>query len=177
MSDACLSSGRLAQFRCDALSQLEVVQQLQKDKQYAPLHRLLQIVARETYTEFLAFSGDASTRTFMEKHDLSVDACARKMRLLTLVSLGHANKELTYQAVAASLKVEVADVEDWVMQAIGSGLLTAKMDQVREVVAVSMCAERDFGQKQWERLHGSLVDWRDSISNLLEVLKSSRAAA
>ena len=56
------------------------------------------------------------------------------------------------------------------MQAIGSGLITAKMDQAREVVAISMCAERDFGTEQWRRLHAGLVGWRDSIRSLLTLV-------
>lgn len=164
-------------FRCDELSQLAVVQQLNSDTVFAPLHRLLHIMARETYAEFLAFSEDAAARSFMEKHDLPLEACATKMRLLTLVSLGHAKKELSYAAVASALHVEPSEVETWVMQAIGNGLITAKMDQVHEVIAVSMCAERDFGQKQWERLHTNLVDWRDSIRSLLTVLQNSRPGA
>jgi len=104
----------------------------------------------------------------MKAHDLPVEACGDKMRLLTLVSLAHASKELSYTSVAEALRVDLAEVEDWVMNAIGNGLITAKMDQVHEVIAVSMCAERDFGHKQWERLHTSLVEWRDSIKQLLE---------
>ena len=110
----------------------------------------------------------------MKKHDLPVAACADKMRLLTLVSLGHTAKELSYASIATALQVDASEVEGWVLQAIGSGLLTAKMDQVREVVAVSNCAERDFGKAQWERLHTSLVDWRDSMRSLLEVLQTAR---
>ena len=98
-------------------------------------------------------------------------------RTLTLVSLGHANKELAYSAIAEALRVPVDEVEVWVMNAIGNGLITAKMDQVREVVAVSMCAERDFGMKQWERLHTSLVDWRDSIRSLLDVMQKAKPVA
>ena len=56
------------------------------------------------------------------------------------------------------------------------GVLDA-VDQVREVVAVSMCAERDFGMKQWERLHTSLVDWRDSIRSLLDVMQKAKPVA
>jgi len=161
-------------FRCDELSQLAVVQQLNSDAVFAPLHRLLHIMARETYAEFLTFSEDAAARAFMEKHDLPIEACATKMRLLTLVSLGHAKKELSYAAVATALHIAPEEVETWVMQAIGNGLITAKMDQAHEIIAVSMCAERDFGQKQWERLHTNLVDWRDSIRSLLTVLQNSR---
>lgn len=83
-------------------------------------------------------------------------------------------RQLTYTSVADALRVDVSEVEFWVMQAIGSGLINAKMDQAREVVAVSMCAERDFGQKQWNRLHSSLVDWRDCIRSLLDVVQTAR---
>lgn len=164
-------------FRCDELSQLGVVQQLEGDANFKPLYRLLQIMARETYAEFLTFAAESASKSFMKEHDLPHDALSNKMRLLTLVSLGHASKELSYQEIATALQVSVKDVEVWVMQAIGSGLITAKMDQVREVVAVSMCAERDFGKQQWERLHASLVDWRDSVTTLLEVLKTARPSA
>ena len=132
---------------------------------------------RLRYAEFLAFTSDKAALAFMEARSLPLEACATKMRLLTLVSLGHAKKELTYAAIADALKVGTGDVESWVMQAIGAGLVTAKMDQVREIVAVSMCAERDFGQRQWERLHGNLTEWRDSIRGLLTVLQNARPAA
>jgi len=164
-------------FRCDELSQLSVVQQLEADAKLAPLHRLLHIMARETYAEYLAFTAEATAAAFMKDHQLPFEACATKMRLLTLVSLGHANKELTYASIATALQVAPEEVETWVMQAIGSGLLTAKMDQVRQVVVVSMCAERDFGQHQWQRLHGNLVEWRDSIRSLLQVLQTARPAS
>ena len=182
------------------------MQQLEGDAQFAPLHRLLHIMARDTYSEFLTFAGEASSKSFMESHKLPVAACGDKMRLLTLVSLAHANKEVStsvrnarvslsvrlacatvlthvvcvtqlgYKAVADALRIDLSEVETWVMQAIGNGLITAKMDQVNEVIAVSMCAERDFGQKQWGRLHTSLVDWRDSIRSLLDVLQTARPA-
>jgi hypothetical protein len=102
----------------------------------------------------------------MSEHALPEAALAVKMRLLTLVSLGHGSKELTYQEVASALQVGVAEVETWVMQAIGSGLMTAKMDQVREI-----------GKRQWEQLHSSLVEWRDSVTTLLDVLKTARVGA
>jgi translation initiation factor 3 subunit M len=97
--------------------------------------------------------------------------------LTEVLSCRAVRAQLSYEAVAKALHVEHSDVENWVMLAIGNGLITAKMDQVREVVAVSMCAERDFGLKQWERLHTSLTDWRDSIHSLLDVLSKSRPTA
>ena len=164
-------------FRCGELSQLQVVQQLANEPELRNLHKMLQIMAHETYAEYLAFSEEQLVRTFMSKHGIAEEDCARKMRLLTLVSLGHDTKELSYAVIADALKIERTEVETWVMLALASGLITAKMDQVREVVAVSMCAERDFGKSQWEQLHGSLVDWRDSIRNLLTIMQDARPAA
>lgn len=163
-------------FRSDELSQCAVVQQLSSDATYAPLHALLGIMARDTYSEFLAFTETKANVSFMSKHELPLDSCGDKMRLLTLVSLGHANKELPYGAIAAALRVEASAVETWVMRGIGAGLITAKMDQVREVVSVSSVAERDFGPKQWERLHASLLEWSESIHGLLDVLAKARPA-
>ena len=85
--------------------------------------------------------------------------------------------QLRYDKVAAELQIDASEVEKWVMLAIGNGLITAKMDQVQQTIAVSMCAERDFGTQQWERLHTSLVGWRESIRSLLDVVQQSRPTA
>jgi translation initiation factor 3 subunit M len=164
-------------FRCDELAQSAVVQQLEGDRTHAPLYRLLQIMARDTYYDFLAFAEQGENQAFMAEHELPVEACGDKMRLLTLVSLSQASMELSFETVADALHVKPFDVEKWVMRAIGAGLVTAKIDQARETVAVSMCAERDFGLQQWERLHTSLVDWRDAIHSLLDAMHKARPAA
>ena len=67
-------------------------------------------MARENYSDFLTFASDGKAKAFMEKHKLSVSACGDKMRLLTLVSLGHANMELTYADVAEALRVPPGEV-------------------------------------------------------------------
>ena len=64
----------------------------------------------------------------------------------------------------------VVETETWAFERSGGG-------DAGETVAISMCAERDFGKQQWERLHASLVDWRDSVTTLLEVQKTARPSA
>ena len=56
------------------------------------------------------------------------------------------------------------------MEAICCGLIVAKMDQVREMVVVSGCSEREFQEQHWERLKGSLGQWGASVKNLLSVV-------
>ena len=112
-----------------------------------------------------------------EKQNMQVDMAFHKDKLTqSKIEAANYHHELedTKSKLAKALQVELPEVETWVLRAIGSGLITAKMDQVQQVVAISNCAERDFGQKQWERLHGSLTEWRDSIRSLLQVLQNSR---
>lgn len=42
------------------------------------------------------------------------------------------------------------EVEDWVLQAIQTGLMEAKMDQMQRVVVISRCTNRVFGPAQWK---------------------------
>ena len=88
--------------------------------------------------------GEKAATAFMEKHGLDHEACSTKMRLLSLVSLAQAEKELGYAKIASALQVDVGEVELWCMRAIEAGLMVAKMDQVREVVVVTFCLRVSF---------------------------------
>jgi len=162
---------------CDKLVQLPIVAALASHKQYAPLSRMLNIFAREMYSSYLDFYAETSTQAFMKEQDLEHAACERKMRLLSLTSLCVVNKELTYAAVAEALKVDVDQVEHWVVEAISAGLITAKMDQVRSAIVVSSCLEREFGKEQFGRLRTSLEQWGTSVQGLLKVVLESKASA
>ena len=81
------------------------------------------------------------------------------------------------RAPTAPLVARCAEVESWVMQAISAGLLMAKMNQLTSEVLVSFCTEREFCEKQWGSLQESLVDWRDSIRGLLQVVQTARPQA
>lgn len=165
------------QFNCDKLAQLPIVQQLSSHEQHAILHELLQVVAHEMFEGYITFSERPEAASFMEKHSLSHDACVRKMRLLSLVSLGQSSKELTYATIAAALRVSIDQVELWVMEAITSGLIAAKIDQVRELVIVTWCLEREFGMRQWDSVKASLGEWGKSVESLLQVVLESRPSA
>lgn len=171
-SFSSLSASRV-QFQCDDLSRLSVVKQLASDKTFAPLHRLLEVVARGTYADFSALVLPGASRDFIMGQGLPLETLSTKMRLLTLVSMGKSSKQVAYTAIAEALQVGLGEVEEWVMRAISSGLMTAKMDQVHEVVTVSVCADRDFGDNQWALLHKSLTSWRGSIAALLQAAQSA----
>jgi len=164
-------------FQCDELAQLSVIKKLEQDAEHKQLHELLHIFAHKTYADYLVFQESKAGAALMAKHGVEHEVCSKKIRLLTLVSLGQENKELPYDTISAALKIAADEVETWVMEAIGCGLMTAKMDQVGLKVHVGVCIERDFGAQQWKRLSTSLADWRDSIRGLLSVIQGSRPAA
>ena len=57
------------------------------------------------------------------------------------------------QVVADTLQVKGdEEVEEWVLRAIQTGLMEAKMDQMQRVVVIRRCTNRVFGPSQWKVL-------------------------
>lgn len=55
------------------------------------------------------------------------------------------------QVVADTLQVRGdEEVEEWVLRAIQTGLMEAKMDQIQRVVVIQRCTNRVFGPSQWK---------------------------
>mmetsp|Transcript_52289 Transcript_52289/g.78014 ORF Transcript_52289/g.78014 Transcript_52289/m.78014 type:complete len:99 (-) Transcript_52289:113-409(-) len=86
------------------------------------------------------------------------------------------NEEIPYGAIASTLHVKDEEVESWVIAAVSSGLLSAKMDQLQQVVMVERCAVRKFGMEQWKMLQTRLNDWKRNVKGVLDGLKQSQQA-
>ena len=112
----------------------------------------------------------------LEEFGLSKDECIRHMRLLSLCSLAAEHEEIPYGAIASTLNVNAEDVEKWVIAAVSSGLISAKMDQLQRVVMVERCVVRSFGMEQWQALQVKLNTWKKSVKGVLEGLKQSQIA-
>ena len=67
---------------------------------------------------------------------LDHETSLHKMRLLTLVTLAMGKTEIEYATVASGLNIEVDDVEDWIIEAIGEDLLEGKLDQINDRVLI-----------------------------------------
>merc|ERR1712008_43652 len=92
---------------------------------------------------------------------------------LSHCSLATEHEEIPYDAIATTLQIDEADVEQWVIAAVSSGLLSAKMDQLQRVVMVEGCVVRRFGMEQWEVLQRRLDVWKRNVRGVLEGLKAS----
>jgi translation initiation factor 3 subunit M len=68
-------------------------------------------------------------------------------------------------------------VESWVIAAVGSGLLEAKMDQLVQKVMVERCVVRQFDMNQWKILQNRLQAWKKNVGGVLDSLKQSQTIA
>ncbi|KAM0955350.1 hypothetical protein ACFX13_024124 [Malus domestica] len=62
----------------------------------------------------------------------------------------------------------------WAVKAITAKLMDCKMDQMNQVVIVSRCTERVFGEEQWLTLRTKLATWRGNIANVISTIQANR---
>lgn len=155
--------------RC--IMSLPPVMALANDKETKPLFDLLTIFQQGKLEDFQAFQKENPDT--LTKHSISPIDATRHMRLLSLCSLATDYEEIPYDAIASTLQVESSDVETWVIDAVSSGLLDAKMNQLENVVLVERCAVRSFGIEQWKILQNRIDVWKKNVKDVLEGLKSS----
>ncbi|RLN65270.1 hypothetical protein BBJ28_00003458 [Nothophytophthora sp. Chile5] len=138
------------------------------------LYELLDIVSTKTLAEFTAFQKSAGS--VFADNALDETELADTMRLFTLCSLPTGFKEIPYADVAAALAVAEEDVEKWVVRAITSGLVSAKIDQLRRTVVISRSLERGFGPEQWQEIDAKLQLYKKNVGGLLDIIRNARRA-
>ncbi|KAJ6560455.1 hypothetical protein B0H19DRAFT_1147790 [Mycena capillaripes] len=112
----------------------------------------------------------------LEKYKLESLQLERKIRLLTLASLGFKNigQDLPYSKVAEALQVEPSEVEKWVIDVIRAGLLSGKLSQTSQSLHITRSTTRTFEREQWEALEKRLVAWKAGLAGVLEVVAAAR---
>ena len=117
----------------------------------------------------------------------------RKIRLLTLTSLGFQNigKDVPYATLASALQVDQPEVERWVIDGmlslfvrmsilpmsrlvIRAGLVSGKLSQSSRVFHITRSTSRVFDRDQWVVLEQRLVAWQTGLAAVLAVVTSAR---
>lgn len=128
----------------------------------------------EDYNTFVKENGGEAG--VLEPYGLSSDDCVRYMRILSLCSLAAEHEEIPYSAIAKTLQLPSEDeVESWVISAVSSGLLVAKMDQLEQKVMVESAVVRKFDIEQWKALQSRLNLWKKNVGKILEGFKQTQA--
>ncbi|KAL0540647.1 hypothetical protein IC582_020657 [Cucumis melo] len=159
-------------FKCDLLD-MPAVGQLEKDAKYSLVYQLLKIFLTQRLDAYMEFQ--AANSSLLKSYGLVHEDCIAKMRLLSLVDLGsNESARIPYALIKDTLQTNDDEVELWVVKAITSKLIDCKMDQMNEVVIVSRCTDRVFGQHQWETLRTKLTTWRGNIANVIGTIRANK---
>ncbi|TFY82705.1 hypothetical protein EWM64_g1301 [Hericium alpestre] len=165
---ASLSSSTIFDF--DSLFKIDAIV-AQKDHE---LFQLLQIFVNNGVEELKAWQ--ASHPGAAENYALDYTQLERKMRLLSLASLGFQNigSDLPYSKIASALQVDPSEVEKWVIDVIRVQLLSGKLSQTTQTLHVVRASSRTFEREQWELLEKRLSAWRAGLEGVLEVVENSK---
>lgn len=159
-------------FQCDLLD-MPAVGQLEHDAKYASLYQLLKIFLTQRLDAYLDFQAENST--LLESYGLVHEDCITKMRLMSLVDLASDESgQISYSLIKETLQIYDDDVEWWVVKAIAAKLLDCKMDQMNQIILVSRCTERMFGQRQWQNLRSKLATWRGNIAHVISTIQANK---
>jgi translation initiation factor 3 subunit M len=157
---------------------LPAIQALGKDATTAPLLGLLQVFQEGKLSDYQTYVKTAGGESkALSPWGLEAEACQRHMKILSLCTLASEHEEIPYAIIAETLQLEdVSVVETWVIAAVNSGLLQAKMDQLAQKVMVERCIVRRFDMDQWKVLQSRLASWKQNVGGVLATLKQSQAA-
>jgi translation initiation factor 3 subunit M len=98
---------------------------------------------------------------------------------LTLASLAASapGRELPYSIITRRLHIPSEEVELWVIDVIRAGLVEGKLSQLNQTFLIHRSTYRSFGTSEWEEIGVRLESWKQSLRNILEVVKSAREQA
>jgi len=141
------------------------------EEQHKPLYQLLEIFQTGTLQDYLSF---VKANTFIfQTYGLDQDKCLKNIRLLSFVTLAsHGQKQIPFTTIASTLQIPLDQVETWVIAAVSHNLITAKMDQLQQIVLVEKYLVRNFTNvEEWKELQSKLNQWKYHVKYVLDGFK------
>lgn len=146
------------------LISMENIQAL-RDGEFAPYLRLLELFAYGTYSQYTA---DPSQYPELNKKMVF------KLRQLSIVTLAHRSKKVSYEALQAELGLSnVRELEDLVIDTTYAGLLDGRLDQAKGVLNVRGAMTRDVRPEEVGGLIAKLSAWSGTMQSTLAALEGS----
>ncbi|KAF9782189.1 hypothetical protein BJ322DRAFT_1111072 [Thelephora terrestris] len=157
-------------FDFDALFKIDAITKLQGHELFSLLTVFLS-GGLEDYRKW-----ESEHPTSIEQYGLDKAQLERKIRLLTLASLGFQNigKDVPYATLASALQVDQSEIERWVIDVIRAGLVSGKLSQSSRVFHITRSTSRALERDQWVALEQRLVAWQAGLASVLAVVTSAR---
>jgi hypothetical protein len=124
------------------------------------LSKLLSLLTKGSVEEFQQFQ--TSSKTFIEQTHLIAEKCLDVCRVFGLCSLAKERPEISFEDVANKLKVDIEDVNIWLVKAVTFNLIDARIDGLKNRILVTK-AIAVSGTEDWQQLLTSLQSWEESL--------------
>jgi len=158
-------------YQFDTLLDLFPVKQLASGP-HSKVFQLLNLFVHDNVDSFVGFV--KTNPGSLQSLGLDEQECLRKIRLLSLCSLGATNTEVSYSLIAKTLQIEEGDVESWVILAISESIIDAKLDQLKASVTIHRSLHRVFSRGQWKQLSDTLNAWSSNMQLILKTLQDCK---
>jgi len=139
----------------------------------SPIRTLVNIFIAGVYQDYHAFiqeHSDDMTSLGLGNSDMS-----RKIRLLSLVTLStNSSTAIPFSEIASKLEVDIESVETWIIDCIQAGLISGRMNQLEQTVAITQVKYRQFEREQWVELFERLSSWKQNLAGTLKVISETK---
>lgn len=173
------NAGKLFLIAVSSLSELRIYTCFGRCTDTKVLHGLLTVFQEgklEDYHSFVKANGGEGK--VLAPWGLVGEECVRYMRILSMCSLAAEHEEIPYSSIAETLQLpSEKEVESWVIAAVSSGLLSAKMDQLQQKVMVERSVIRRFDMDQWKALQSQLNLWKQNLKGILDAFQQTQQGA
>ncbi|KAF2355055.1 Proteasome component (PCI) domain [Trinorchestia longiramus] len=134
------------------------------------IHDLLDVFVREKLVGYLEFY--SKSKEYISSIGLDHEANVRKMRVLTFLQLAEETQEMSFSYLQSQLQLKPEQVEPFIIEALKTKLVYARMDQSQKKVTVTNVAHRTFGRTQWEALRDTILTWKNNLAVVKESMKT-----
>lgn len=157
-------------FVFDSLLLLEPIKYLEGEL----IHNLFTIFVSGKLNQYLEFY--EAHKNFVSQTGMNHEKNVDKLRILTLMSLAENNKELPFDLLQKQLKIEVDEIESFVIDAIRTKCIRCKIDHLTKTVTIMSVSYRTFTKQHWQVLKERLEKWKENLTlvnqNLTNLLSS-----
>ncbi|XKL66820.1 hypothetical protein PGB90_010240 [Kerria lacca] len=133
------------------------------------IYELLNIFVKEKLTKYIQFNNEH--KDFILKLGLNHTQNLKKMRLLTFMQLAENSNEIAFETIQKELNIGENDVETFIIEALKTKLVKARMDQTAKKVHISSTMHRTFDIPQWQQLRDILQSWKVNLNCIDESMK------
>lgn len=133
-----------------------------------PIHDLLMCAVYDGLTEYLKFY--SGHKEFMQKMNLDHNQMMKKLRILTLISMAEKLSEISFQQIEKELQLQPGEVEKFIIDALKTKLLSARIDQANRKLTVQSAVKRALTKTHWMQIRETLIQWKSSMHQMRENL-------